>query len=60
MKREKKHDDFTDVLHGLLKVHTKNQALSFGDILTIVYGYTEPQQISDEQLLVLIENINAK
>ena len=60
MKTNKKHDNFSDTLHKLLKVHTKNPELRFMQMIINAIGVNDPYYMSDEQLLESLEDTYEK
>lgn len=58
MAMKKQHDDFSDVLHKLLRVHTSEDGkdLRFMQMVINAIGINDAYNISDAQLLELLED----
>jgi len=55
MDMKRQHDFFTDLLHKLLVIHTHHPDVPMGKIITLALGVNSLAEVSDEQLLELIE-----
>ncbi len=53
MKKVIKDETLAEIMQFIIKFHGKNQTLSFGDILAIIYGANNPQDLTDSQVLEL-------
>lgn len=60
--RIKQHDDFSDILHKLLKVHTskEGQPLRFMQMIINAIGINDSYEMSDSQLLESLEDMYEK
>jgi len=55
-----KKENLAEILQYVIKIHGKDPLLSFGDILAIIYGANNPQDLSDEQVLELSKDTYEK
>jgi hypothetical protein len=56
-KKQIKHDDFSDILHALLKYHVKKPKISFGEMINKIYGINSPDELTDSQVLSIVEHL---
>ena len=53
----KHHDAFSDTLHKLLVTHTKHPELRFMQMIINAIGVNDTYNLTDEQLLELLEDM---